>query len=661
MNGLMAKSASTRVRPGWLFLAFSLLTLLVYLPGLSGGWVFDDVPNILDNEAVQPAEWSFAALLNAAMSSPSSQFMRPLASLSFAFNYLLGGLDPWGWKLLNVVIHLANGVLLFCFLRSVLEQLEESGKLERIGFAVGRANHLGSGELAALLAGAWLLLPINLTGVLYVVQRMEALANVFVLLGLCGYVSARRKMLAGKPGLWACAMSVTVPALLGFGAKETAIMLPLYAFIIEWLVFGFGKQQPASQGRLRDRGILALFGVLLVVPIVIGFAWLLPWILNPEAWARRDFSLEMRLLSEARALVAYIGWTLVPLPHWLSFYHDDFVVSRGLWQPWTTALSVAILLALIFLAGAQYRRRPLLSLGIALYLAGHVMTGTVLPLELVFEHRNYFASVGVLLVLVPLLLEWGAFQKARQMVLALLLLGWVAMTAVTAFQWGSPVRLAVDLAARAPESPRALYDYGMALTRLSGYDRKSPLNDRVYEVLEQAVALPNASALPYQGLLIFAARTGQPIKEEWWTGLLRRLQTHRPTSQDAAALAGMSRCAVAGLCRFQNDKVHAVYEAALQHPRPSPQMLAAYSDYLWNIEGDQERAMKLIERAIRGKPREPAYRITLARMATVNNQPALIDRQIAVLKDLNRGGRLDAEIESLLALRARFPADASAQ
>ena len=48
---------------------------------------------------------------------------------------------------------------------------------------------------AALIAGAWMLLPINLTGVLYVVQRMESLANLFVLLGLAGYVIGRQRML----------------------------------------------------------------------------------------------------------------------------------------------------------------------------------------------------------------------------------------------------------------------------------------------------------------------------------------------------------------------------------------------------------------------------------------------------------------------------------
>src|SRR5690606_7873134 len=105
--------------------------------------------------------------------------------------------------------------------------------------ASGRA-----GITAALIAGGWMLLPINLTAVIYVVQRMESMANLFVLLGLVGYVTGRRRMLAGRAGngghgLLLCLTSLTIATVFGLLAKETAVMLPLYAFLIEWIVFRF--------------------------------------------------------------------------------------------------------------------------------------------------------------------------------------------------------------------------------------------------------------------------------------------------------------------------------------------------------------------------------------------------------------------------------------
>lgn len=85
--------------PGrWLLLSMREITTTVYWPGLSGGWLFDDYPNIVDNHGVQPDHASVGELVGAVLSSPSSTLKRPLSSLSFAVNYLVGGLDPWGWK-----------------------------------------------------------------------------------------------------------------------------------------------------------------------------------------------------------------------------------------------------------------------------------------------------------------------------------------------------------------------------------------------------------------------------------------------------------------------------------------------------------------------------------------------------------------------------------
>ncbi len=199
--------------PWWILFAAFAVTLAVYWPGLSGGFLFDDYPNIVDNHGVQPHDASLASLVGTALSSSSSEFKRPLASLSFAVNYLASGLDPYWMKLTNLVIHLLNGLLVFLLARALLQCLpvgarsrampfnEHEQDLDK-GIARERAptgargvDDQRIGVIAALIAAGWMLLPINLTGVLYVVQRMESMANLFVLLGLLGYVAGRRRML----------------------------------------------------------------------------------------------------------------------------------------------------------------------------------------------------------------------------------------------------------------------------------------------------------------------------------------------------------------------------------------------------------------------------------------------------------------------------------
>ena len=179
----MSSHSSLRQRlTPFLFPLFMLLTLAVYWPGLYGGYTFDDYPNIVDNSALRPAHVGFKSLLAAALSSPSSQFKRPLSSLTFTANWLLTGMDPFWFKLTNVLIHLGNGVLLFWLTRRLLRAARPS------------IEPLHEMWVAALIAGGWLLLPINLTAVLYVVQRMESLGNLFVLAALLGYVRGRMRM-----------------------------------------------------------------------------------------------------------------------------------------------------------------------------------------------------------------------------------------------------------------------------------------------------------------------------------------------------------------------------------------------------------------------------------------------------------------------------------
>ncbi len=135
-------------------------------------------------------------------------------------------------------------------------------------------------------------------------------------------------------------------------------------------------------------------------------------------------------------------------------------------------------------------RRPLAALGIALFLGCQLLTGTILPLELIYEHRNYFASFGLLLAIVPLLAvpRSQPFALPRHVLLAGLLLCWTALTAITAYAWGNPLRLAEDLASRAPQSPRAQYELGRTYIIYSHYDPASPFTRLAYAPLEKAAA-----------------------------------------------------------------------------------------------------------------------------------------------------------------------------
>lgn len=661
-------------RSTWWMLAAIVLCTAVYWPGLSGAFLFDDYPNIIDNHGLQISDLRVSSLVRAALSSPSSEFKRPLASLSFAANYLAAGLAPFSWKATNLVIHLLNGWLVFLLTEALLRSVGAHPVRDQASSEQSQSdappNSRRAGIVAALIATSWLLLPINLTGVLYIVQRMESLANLFVLIGLVGYVIGRQRMMAGRRGLWLCISSVLVATAIGLLAKETAVMLPLYAFLIEWLVFRFAPGRSLNDGKGEHRGLKWFFALVLALPMIVGLAWLLPGLLKASAWATRDFTLGTRLLSEARIVSDYVVWTLLPTPGALSFYHDDFRISTGLLSPWTTLVGFAFLVALVMGVWTQRRRRPLVALGLALYLGCHLLTGTILPLELIYEHRNYFASFGLLLALVPLLAAPRRMRQApmetptekgrpaafdqplpmslpRHVLLGGLMLLWTVETALTANAWGNPLSLAQDLAARAPTSPRAQYELGRTYIVYSHYDPLSSFVEPAYAALEKAAALPESSILPEQALIFMNARMGRPIKEAWWEGMNKKLRARKPTVQDESSLGALTQCAREGLCDLSKSRMVDAFLAALSHPNPTARVLANYGDYAWNVLQDRQLGIRMTDEASTATPSESAYHITLARMYLAERKYPLARAQINAIQALNVGGRLSDVLRAL--------------
>ena len=129
---------------------------------------------------------------------------------------------------------------------------------------------------------------------------------------------------------------------------------------------------------------------------------------TPEAisagYAGREFSLEERLLTQGRLLWRYLAWILLPNITDMGFQHDDIPISTGLFQPLTTLLSLIAWVVLLALSFVLRRRYPLLLLYVLFFLVGHSMESTILPLEMVYEHRNYLPSMPVCLLLASILI-----------------------------------------------------------------------------------------------------------------------------------------------------------------------------------------------------------------------------------------------------------------
>ena len=197
-----------------------LLTVIIYLPGLTGGFAFDDYANIVQNPYFTKDISETENLNRAVWSGQAGPLKRPIPMLSFALNAATTGHWPMAYKVTNLGIHLITGVLaFFCallLLQAHLNQRKATNSLILISAAV---------------ATVWLIHPINLTPVLYVVQRMTSLAALFSFAAVCVFCLGRFALIDGKKAKAAIHLFLSCPLFVVLGAYSKGVG---YSILFLW-------------------------------------------------------------------------------------------------------------------------------------------------------------------------------------------------------------------------------------------------------------------------------------------------------------------------------------------------------------------------------------------------------------------------------------------
>ena len=488
-----------------LLLAWAALLALgfaVFSAGLSGYWVFDDFHNIVLNDEMTGRVWDKAHLISLFASSNAGILHRPLSVLSFYLDSYWFGLSPFAFKLTNILIHLTAGLCLAGMGRALLE-------LYRTKRAPGLTSSRINGLVLATTA-IWLVHPINLTAVLYVVQRETSLAALFTSLAVWAYLWARRRQEQGKPAAWIIWGLIPGLTLVGTACKENAVLVPVFLFVIEISILDFSL--PDGQ---RNRQVLAFFALTLALPALLTVFLLLrgsPMLIG--GYTNFDFTLGQRLMTECRVMFTYLQWIFFPDLRQLGLYHDDFSYSHSLLEPLTTLFAVIGIAGLLAVAAALRKRWPFLCFAILWFFAGHLLESTVLPLELVFEHRNYLPLYGLILGIMVTAVETDVFkQHPRLMVFACVLtvLVLAGLTTLRAKEWRSPLAFAVYEAGHHPGSSRAQYEVGAILVAMT-MNGQPELADSAASAMLKARELSPNSLSEDISLAVMYMQLGQEIK-----------------------------------------------------------------------------------------------------------------------------------------------------
>lgn len=454
----------TRQHPTFWLLIISVTSVLIYLPGLDGAFLLDDYPNLKKLELINASptlDSYFAYIFNGI----SSTLGRPISLATLALQADAWPSNPYAFKLGNLIIHLVNGLLVFLLCRQIL----------RISFPSRKTLQQ---SISLLCAFIWLIHPMQVSTVLYVVQRMTELAATFTLLGLVLYLHGRTLIQTDtKRGLFIMSAGIGGGVLLGVLSKENAILICLYALVLERTIVRT-VYSPVPR---------AWNFVFLYAPLLLLFVYLSPNVIEhlDKHYPIRAYSAVERGLTEGRVLVDYLLNIIAPRPNSFGLIHSDYSISRGLFQPASTFFSLVGLGLLLILALIIRKRQPLIALGILWFFAGHILESSVLNLELYFEHRNYLPLLGIIITTaaIAVFIHDTHFSSQRlRLVYALSLLLWACMLSFITFKesllWGDPVRQAAVWADAHPRSHRAQGYYGNILTKFGMLHQAKELYER---------------------------------------------------------------------------------------------------------------------------------------------------------------------------------------
>lgn len=583
-----------------LLLAALIATVAVYWPGLSGPFVFDDHQNIVLNQGLDLGDLTPTTIRQAALAGDAGPLGRPLSMLSFAFNRYFTGLDPFPFKFANLAIHLLNGVLVYLLGRALLASDGRS-----------RSN---IDLTAAIAASLWLLHPVQLTSVLYVVQRMTSLSATFVLLGLLTYVRLRTATMSTRHRqvlLWFGVPAWTIAAAL---SKENGVLLIAYAFVIEATFFRFIVDRSWRFATPNH-----FFWAGLVVPLLVIFGWLLT---HPDWLTRaaelRGFSATDRMLTQSRVLFEYIEMLFVPAISNLALFHDDLVISRGLFDPWTTAVAVGLIFALVVVASLGRRRWPWFTFAVWWFIAGHAMESTFVLLEMVHAHRNYLPYVGPILAVVVGVTRLFEMSSRRLSVpVVLLALSLLAgTTALRASQWRNPLDLALYEVRHRPTSPRANYEVGRLLHKVAIARKDDAIGQEARRYLLEAARLAPTEVTALIGVAIVDRGAVAP---EILDAIKHRLERYPMLPGQVVALNSLVRCEKLRECEAPPETVLAIFNAALRQPKQRPSVkadiLTLLATYYAQRLGDYSAAVRVMEAAAELAPDDPNRHINLAQVA----------------------------------------------
>jgi tetratricopeptide (TPR) repeat protein len=459
---------SSLTNPLIVLLSLSLLTSLIYSNTFSASFQFDDINNIVENPQIK----KFSSILLSGN--------RFVGYLSFALNYFFGGLNVFGYHLVNLLIHISNGFLVY----ALIIILFKTPKMQSSFFDQYRSRWIATA--AALLFVSH---PVQTQAVTYIVQRFASLAALFYLLAVVFYLKWRLAPTETK-GRFLWYAGAWLSTVLAMKTKEISFTLPFMLILVEAVFF-------ESLTRKQWFAMIPFLLTLLIIPSsrqisrTGGIAEWEGFALQTTSISRLDY-----FLTELRVIMTYLRLLIFPVHQNLDY---DYPISHSLLEP-NVLFSFIFLLSLFVLSlyllfvrsrtpdssrlGTASR---LVAFGILWFFLTISIESSIIPIfHVIFEHRLYLPSVGMFLagsVLISVLLD--RWRGMSTLVIGVLVIIFSVATYQRNFIWKDGLSLWKDVVQKSPNKASVHYNLGAV------YQGSNRLEEAIEEYLTALKLQPN--------------------------------------------------------------------------------------------------------------------------------------------------------------------------
>ena len=372
----------------------ALLGFIIYSNTFYASFHFDDKPSIVENYAIH--RFDLKEIFTAST--------RPVLDVTFALNYYFGKLNVFGYHLVNIMLHIANGIMLYFLLLWTINPRDQIDPINKINY-----------KLPLYASLIFISHPIQTQAVTYIVNRSSVLATTFYLLALLLFINAYKlkaetgghsikpsKLYIGGAFLASC---------LGMGTKQIMATLPLMLLIYDFYFISDGNLK-----RLKShwKVHLLMFSTLAIV-IYYSLAGLKMFIAfdytkgipMPQEKPITSFDY---FLTQLHVIPYYIKLLFIPTNLNLDY---DWPITRNI--DLTTALFFILLVSLIILAFFLFRKARLVSFGIIWFFVTLSVTSSFIVIfDVIFEHRLYLPSIGFAIVIASIISKISELKTVRR-------------------------------------------------------------------------------------------------------------------------------------------------------------------------------------------------------------------------------------------------------